>query len=175
MTTIHTQSQVGAMTFATPTDLEIVATRVIDAPRDLVWEVHTRPQHVRQWMLGPDGWTMPVCEIDLRPGGRWHFVWRLPAERADMPMSGTYREVAPPERLVSTESWGPDWPETLNTIALAEHGGRTTLTATILYPTKQARDAAMATGMKGGWAKSYERLDQYLQTLGHHTSHREPS
>ena len=78
------------------------------------------------WMLGPDGWTMPVCEIDLRPGGAWHFVWRG-SDGTEMEMRGVYREIAPPERLVTTESWGGDWPETLNTLVLTEEDGKTTI------------------------------------------------
>lgn len=85
---------------------------------------------------------MPVCEIDLRPGGAWHFLWRR-SDGAEMEMRGGYREVKPPERLVSTESWGGNWPETLNTLLLSEQNGKTTVTNTVLYPSKQARDAAL--------------------------------
>ena len=115
-------NKVGATTFTTPTDREIVTTRTFDAPRRLVWEAWTSPEHLPHWMTGPPGWTMPVCEIDLRPGGAWHFAWRN-ADGAEMAMRGVYREVVPPERLVSTESWGGDWPETLNTLVLVR-GGR---------------------------------------------------
>ena len=89
-------------------------------------------------MLGPPGWTMPVCEIDLRPGGKWHFVWRQ-VDGTEMAMHGVYKEIAPPERLVSTESWGGPWPETLNTLMLSEKDGQTTITITVLYPSKEAR------------------------------------
>jgi uncharacterized protein YndB with AHSA1/START domain len=150
-------------TFSTPSDREIVATRVFDAPRQLVWDVHTRPEHVSKWMLGPDGWTMPICEIDLRPGGAWHWVWRR-SDGTEMGMRGVYREVTPPERLVNTESWGGDWPDTINTLVLTEKSGKTTVTTTVLYPSKDARDAALKTGMKEGWSTSYDRLDAYLRT-----------
>jgi uncharacterized protein YndB with AHSA1/START domain len=116
-------------------------------------------------MLGPDGWTMPVCEIDLRPGGKWHFVWRK-ANGTEMGMHGEYREVTPPERLVSTEKWGDEWPETLNTLFLSEANGKTTMTNTILYRSKEARDAALKTGMKEGAAQSFDRLDTYVEKLG---------
>ena len=89
-------------------------THIVDAPRHLVFAAWTNPEHLPHWMLGPPGWTMPVCEIDLRPGGEWHFVWRR-SDGAEMEMSGVYKEITPPERLVSTESWGGNWPETLNT------------------------------------------------------------
>ena len=161
MATTH---RVGETTFTTPSDLEIVATRVFEAPRTLAWEAWTSPEHVPNWLLGPDGWTMPVCEIDLRPGGEWHFVWRK-HDGQQMEMRGVYREIVPPERLVSTESWGGDWPETLNTVVLTEEDGRTTITCTVLYPTTQARDAALGTGMKDGWAQSYDRLAEHLRTM----------
>src|SRR5688572_26648265 len=154
----------GATTLTTPSDLEVVLTRVVDAPRRLVWETWTNPEHVPQWMTGPDGWTMPVCEIDLRPGGGWHFVWRK-TDGTEMDMRGAYREVTPPERLVSTESWGENWAETVNTLILSEKGGKTTITQVILYPSKEARDAALKTGMKEGMDQSFDRLDEYLQTM----------
>jgi uncharacterized protein YndB with AHSA1/START domain len=154
----------NATTFTTPSDREIVITRVFDAPRRLVWEAWTRPEHVRHWLLGPEGWTMPVCEIDLRPGGTWHFVWRH-ANGSEMAMRGVYQEIVPPERLVSTDSWGGDWPETLNTLTLTEADGKTTITQRILYPSKEARDAALQTGMKEGMAAGFDRLDVYLRTL----------
>jgi uncharacterized protein YndB with AHSA1/START domain len=148
----------------TPTEREIVMTRVFDAPRRLVFEAWTNPEHLPHWMLGPEGWTMPVCEIDLRPGGAWHFVWRR-ADGTEMAMSGVYKEVTPPERLVSTESWGGNWAETLNTLTLSEANGRTTITNTILYPSKEARDAALKTGMKEGASQGFNRLDEYLRTM----------
>jgi len=154
----------NATTFTTPSDREIVATRVVDAPRRLVFEAWTNPKHVPHWMTGPEGWTMPVCEIDLRPGGAWHFVWRQP-DGTEMEMRGVYQEVTPPERLVNTESWGSDWPDTLNTLVLSEKEGKTTMTSTVLYPSKAARDAALGTGMKDGWAASNDRLDEYLRTM----------
>jgi uncharacterized protein YndB with AHSA1/START domain len=150
--------------FTTPSDRELVITRDVDAPRKRVFEAWTSPKHLPQWMLGPSGWTMPVCEIDLRAGGAWHFVWRR-SEGTQMEMRGVYREVKPPERLVSTESWGGDWPETLNTLVLSEEKGKTTIRLTILYPSKDARDRALGTGMKEGASQSYDRLAEHLQTM----------
>jgi uncharacterized protein YndB with AHSA1/START domain len=154
----------GVTTYTTPNDREVVITRVVEAPRRLVFDTWTKPEHVQQWMLGPPGWTMPVCEIDLRPGGTWHFVWRKD-NGSEMPMSGSYREVSPPDRLVTTERWGPEWPETVNTMELSESGGRTTITLTVTYPDKAARDAALETGMKDGMDHGYERLDELLARL----------
>ena len=107
---------------------------------------------------------MPVCEIDLRPGGRWHFAWRH-ENGSEMSMSGVYQEVVPPERLVSRDSWGGDWPETLNTLTFTEDGARTLVEQRILYPTKEARDAALKTGMKEGMSLGFTRLDEYLRTM----------
>jgi uncharacterized protein YndB with AHSA1/START domain/DNA-binding transcriptional ArsR family regulator len=164
MATTDTTAKVGTTTFTTPSDLEIVATRAFDAPRELVWEAYTSPEHVARWMLGPEGWTMPVCEIDLRPGGAWRFAWRK-ADGTEMEMRGVYQEIVPPERLVNTESWGGDWPETIDTLVLSEEGGKTTLTVTVLFPSKEARDRALGTGMKEGWSISYDRLEEHLQTM----------
>lgn len=154
----------GVTSYATPRDTEFVITRVVDAPRRLVFEAWTKPQHVRQWLLGPEGWSMPVCEIDARPGGSWRYVWRK-ADGSEMAMGGSYREVVQPQRIVSTEKWGPEWPETVNTVVFTESEGRTTITLTVTYPSKEARDAAMKTGMKDGIEVSYARLDKLLRTL----------
>jgi uncharacterized protein YndB with AHSA1/START domain len=159
-----TANETGTTTFTMPSEREIVMTREVDAPRELVFDAWTNPEHVRQWMLGPSGWTMPVCEIDLRPGGAWHFVWRR-ADATEMEMRGEYREVTPPERLVSTESWGGDWPETINTVTLSEEDGKTTITQTVLYPSQEARDAALETGMKDGVSQSFDRLAEHVRTM----------
>jgi len=152
-------------TFTTPSDREIVMTHVFDAPRRLVFEAWTNPKHLPHWMLGPSGWTMPVCEIDLRPGGAWHFVWRR-SDGTQMEMRGEYQEILPPERLVFTESWGGQWPETVNTLTFSEKDGKTTITSAVLYPTKEAREAALKTGMKEGVAQSFDRLAEFLRTRG---------
>jgi len=157
-------ARTGVTTYATPTDREIVITRVVDAPRRLVFDAWTNPKHVPKWLTGLEGWTMPVCEIDLRPGGSWRYVWRQ-ADGTEMAMGGSYREIVPPERLVSTDRWGPEWPETINTLVLTESGGQTTITLTVSYPSREARDAALQTGMKEGMDQGYARLDQLLTTL----------
>jgi uncharacterized protein YndB with AHSA1/START domain len=150
--------------FATPTDTTVTITRVLHAPRRLVYEAWTNPEHLPKWLLGPPGWTMPVCEIDLRVGGRWHYVWRN-AGGTEMDMTGVFREVKAPERLVCTERWGPEWPETVNTVTFTESAGRTTVVISILYPGKAARDAAMQTGMKDGMDMTCTRLEELLATL----------
>jgi uncharacterized protein YndB with AHSA1/START domain len=143
-------------------DEEIAISRAFDAPRQLVFEAHTNPEHVSQWLLGPEDWTMPVCEIDLRPGGSWHFVWQH-ADGRRLDMSGVYREIVSPERIINTERWGPEWPETINTMLFTERDGETTVTQIIRYPSKEARDAALATGMMSGVERSYDLLDALLR------------
>jgi uncharacterized protein YndB with AHSA1/START domain len=160
-----TANDVGATTFTTSSDREIEVTRVFDAPRELVFDAWTKPEHLRNWMLGPGGWTMTVCEIDLRPGGAQRFVWRG-RDGAEMEIRGEYREIDPPERLVTTESWGGDFADTINTLVLTEEDGRTTSTMTMLYPSREARDAVLETGMKAGMSASYDRLAKYLSTMG---------
>ena len=154
----------NSLEISTPSDREIGMTRWFDAPRKLVYQVCTDPKHLPHWMLGPEGWTMPVCESDLRPGGKWHFVWRK-ADGTEMSMTGSYREVVPPEKLVLTERWGGDWPETINTMIFTEENGRTKLYATILYPSMEARDRALNSGMKDGAVISYDRMAKYIATL----------
>jgi uncharacterized protein YndB with AHSA1/START domain len=149
-------------TLTMASDEEIAISRAFDAPRQLVFEAHTNPEHVSQWLLGPEGWTMPVCEIDLRPGGSWHFVWQH-ADGRRLDMSGIYREIVSPERIINTERWGPEWPETINTMLFTERDGETTVTQIIRYPSKEARDAALATGMMSGVERSYDLLDALLR------------
>ncbi|MEP6688100.1 MAG: SRPBCC family protein [Gemmatimonadales bacterium] len=154
----------GITKYATPSDREVVITRVVDAPRRLVFEALSNPKHVPQWLTGPEGWTMPVCEIDLRPGGAWRYVYRKD-DGSEMTLQGSYREVVPPERVVATESWGPEWPETVNTTVLTEAGGQTTITMTIRYPSQEARDAALRSGMKEGMDQSFAKLNRLLASL----------
>lgn len=159
-----TVPRTGVTTFDTPSDNEIVITRVVKAPRRLVYQAYTVPRHIQQWLLGPDGWTMPVCEFEARDGGRWRYVWRK-ADGVEMAMSGTVKEIVPEQKIVSTETWGPEWPETLNALVFTESGGYTTITLTVTYPSKEARDAALKSGMKEGAGKSYDRLDALLATM----------
>ena len=153
----------GTLKVTTPTDREIVMTRVFVAPRKLVFDTWTKPELLKRWLLGPPGWSMPVCEIDLKAGGAFRFVWRS-SDGREMGMRGVYREIAPPERLVHTELFDEDWTggETLVTTVLTEQAGRTIVTMTALYSSREARDAARATGMEQGVAASYDRLAELL-------------
>jgi uncharacterized protein YndB with AHSA1/START domain len=145
-------------------DREIVMTRVFDAPRKLVFDAFTRPELLKQWLLGPPGWSMPVCEIDLRIGGRYRYVWRRDTDGTEMGCGGVYREIVPPERLVHTEQFDNPWypGESLITTVLDEQRGQTTLTATMLYESRDARDGILKSGMESGVAASYDRLAELL-------------
>jgi uncharacterized protein YndB with AHSA1/START domain len=159
-----TAARTGVTTYTAPADNQIQMTRVVNAPRKLVFETYTTPKHLQKWLLGPPGWTMPICEFDARPGGAWRYVYRKD-DGNEMTLSGTVREFTPPERVVTTESWGPQWPETVNTVVFTEVAGQTTITLTMTYPSKEARDAALQTGMKEGMDQGFARLDEYLETL----------
>ncbi len=154
----------GKTRYTMPTERDFVATRAFRAPRRVVFDAWTTPEHMKEWLLGPDGWAMSVCEIDLHAGGPWRVVWR-DEDGAELAMGGVYREVVPPERVVSTEKWGPEWPETINTAEFTESGGLTTITLTMSYPTKKAREAAVATEMKEGMDEALDRLEAFLSTL----------
>jgi uncharacterized protein YndB with AHSA1/START domain len=147
----------------TPSHREIAMTRVFAAPRHLVFDALTRPELVRRWLLGPPGWSMPVCEIDLVVGGAYRYQWRH-TDGTEMGLRGVYREIAPPERLVATEVFDEAWYPGAGqaTTVLVESGGRTTLTATILYESQEARDAVLASPMEKGVALSYNRLEEFL-------------
>lgn len=156
----------GTFTVTTPSDREIRMTRLFDAPRALVFEAMTQPEHIRHWWgnLG-DGYSVPVCEVDLRPGGKWRFVNRTPNGQSAV-FYGEYREVAPPERVVFTEFFEP-FPDTESvvTAVLSEEDGRTRLTATVAYPSREVRDMVKATGMERGAAISYDRLEEVARGL----------
>ncbi|MBI1749952.1 MAG: SRPBCC family protein [Acidobacteria bacterium] len=158
------KSNKHTLAVTTPSEREIVMTRVFDAPRKLVFDAWTNPKHVPHWLLGPEGWTMPVCEIDLCAGGKWRFVWRNAAGK-EMMTCGEFQEVAPPERYVQTERWGGEGPPAINTLLLTEENGKTTVTLTSLYPTKEIRDQVLKSGMTGGVEVSFDRLDNYLRAM----------
>ena len=156
----------GRLIVTTPTDREIVMTRVFAAPRKLVFDAWTKPELVRRWLLGPPGWTMPVCEIDLRVGGAYRFEW-LGQDGTVMGMGGLYREIVIPERIVNTQLFDQDWTggETLGTLLLTEQGGKTTLTNKVMYSSREARDASLRTRMAEGVEAGYARLDELLPTI----------
>lgn len=151
----------GTLKVTTPTEREIEMTRVFDAPRNLVYDAFSKPELLKRW-FGPRGWSLVVCEIDFRVGGSWRFVLRGP-DGKDMGMRGVYREIAAPNRSVHTESFD-DFPgESVVTAVFVEDGGKTTLTATVLYPSQEIRDAVIRSGMEHGAAESYDKLAELLQ------------
>jgi uncharacterized protein YndB with AHSA1/START domain len=150
----------------TPSEREIVITRVVAAPRRLVFEAYTNPAHVPHWMLGPEGWTMPVCEIDLRPGGAWHFVWRR-SDGTEMGMGGVHLEIVSPERVVCTQLFDEDWTggEAVGTLVLTERGGKTTMSNTVRYATPEARAAVLKTPMEDGMQFGYDQLENLVASM----------
>src|SRR5437762_6946579 len=146
----------GTLKVTTPTDREIVLTRVFDAPRNLVFEAFSKPELLKRW-FGPRGWSLVVCDVDLRVGGGFRFVLRGP-DGKEMGMRGVYREIVPPERSVHMESFD-DFPgESQVTAVFVEEGGKTTMTATVLYPSQEIRDAVMKSGMEHGAAECHAKL-----------------
>ena len=148
-----------------PSDTELTATRVFNAPRQMVFDAHTIPEHVQKWLLGPDGWSMPVCEIDLKRGGKWRYGWRNDKTGEEFGMSGEFTEVDRPSRVGFTERFMDNMPETMNMNEFTEKNGKTTMKLTITYPSKEIREQVMATGMTGGMDTSYDRLEGYLASL----------
>jgi uncharacterized protein YndB with AHSA1/START domain len=156
----------GTLQVSTPTSREIVLTRVFDAPRHLVFEVFSKPELLKKW-FGPRGHSLVVCEVDLRVGGGFRFVVRSPDGR-DLGMRGRYLEVQAPERSVHMESFD-DYPgESQVTLVLTEAHGKTSMTATVLYPSEEIRDIVLRSGMEHGAAESYDKLAELLQ--GDHNS-----
>jgi uncharacterized protein YndB with AHSA1/START domain len=153
-----TMKNTGTLKVSLPTEREVVMTRVFDAPRRLVFEALTKPELLKRW-FGPRGWSLVVCEADLKVGGAWRWVLRGPDGR-DMGMRGVYQEITPPEWLVSTESFD-DYPgESLNTLILSN--GKTTFTITVRYASQEIRDAVIKSGMEHGAAECYDKLAEML-------------
>lgn len=156
----------GKLEITTPSDREMVMTRAFNAPRTLVFECYTKPELLKRWMTGPEGWSFVVCEVDLKVGGKFRFVWRN-VRGTDMGMGGVYREIAVPERLVNTELFDEDWTggETLTTLILTEQSGKTFLKSTTIYSSKEARDGALGTNMEQGMNASFDKLEILLENL----------
>ena len=154
-----------------PSEREVKVTRSFKAPKTLVYRAYTEPQLVRRWLLGPPGWSMPVCEMDVRVGGTYRWRWRSDTDGKEFGFFGTFREVAPGARLVHTEGYDPgtvgggDYPGegAIVTVAFTEEAGYTTVTSLIDFGSKEARDAAVATGMTDGMEQSYQLLDELLK------------
>jgi uncharacterized protein YndB with AHSA1/START domain len=150
----------GNLDITTPSDREIVMTRVFNAPRRMVYQAFTRPELIQRW-LGPRGWTLPTCEVDLRVGGKYRYVGEGP-DGTKLGWGGIFKEIVPEQRIAHVESFD-DYPgEAQITSEWTESGGKTTFTATMLYESKEVRDAVIASGMEHGAAESYDRLEEML-------------
>lgn len=160
---------------STPSDREVVVTRTFAAPRELVWDAHTKPELLKRWLLGPEGWSMPYCTVDLRVGGKYRYVWRNDTEGQEFGSHGEHLEIDPHAKIVTTERMdGLDGQPlnyekpvdvgdpSINTLTLAESGGRTTLVIAMVFPSKEIRDMAVGSGMTDGMAAGYDRLDAVL-------------
>ena len=162
----HAVPNAGLLRVSTPSEREIAMTRVFDAPRRLVFDAYTKPELVRRWLGVFGAWSMVVCEIDLKVGGTYRYVWRG-AGGKEMGMGGVFREIVRPERIVCTESFDEKWydGDALDTTVLVERDGKTTLTTTARYASRQVRDAVLKSPMESGVAKSYDNLAELLPTL----------
>ncbi len=150
----------------TPSEREIRITRLFDAPRHLVFEALHKPEHIKQWWGCLDvGYSVPVCEVDWRPGGKWRFVNRTPDGRL-VTFYGEYREITPPARVVYTEIYEP-YPDTESVVTteLTEENGKTRMTLTAIYPSVEVRDIVLKSGMERGAAISYDRLEEVASRL----------
>lgn len=154
-----------------PSDREVRVTRSFNAPRQLVWDAHTKPELVRKWMLGPPGWTMPVCEMDVREGGKYRWRWKSEEDGKEFGFFGTFTEVGAPSRLAHDEYYDPgdiggampsgDPCEV--SLELSESGGVTNLVCVMKFASKEARDGAVSTGMTDGMEIGYARLDDMFK------------
>lgn len=147
-------------TFNLPDETSIGYTRTFRAPVQRVWDAYTTPETVRTWMLGPTpGTTFEVCDMDIRSGGGFRWVWQYPEGRLEI--SGDVLEIEAPHRLVTTEQMSDvDLPASRHEITLTTDGYQTVLTGKISYASTEARDAAHASGMDAGMDASFDRLDQ---------------
>ena len=154
---------VGQLEITTPSDREIAMTRVFEAPRKLVFDAWTKPDLLKRWLGVFGGHQMVVCEVDLRVGGAYRWVWSTP-NQPDMGMGGVYREIVVPERIVATEKFDDPWyeGEAIVTTTFVEQAGQTTVTSTMRYDSKKIRDAVLESPMEGGVAQSYDKLAEIL-------------
>jgi uncharacterized protein YndB with AHSA1/START domain len=156
----------GTLAIAAKGDREITMTRRFAAPAAMVFEAWTNPALLRRWLLGPPGWTMPVCEVDFRVGGAYRYEWRN-EQGQTMGVGGVYREIEPPHRFVATERFDEAWypGESLITITFAEKDGETEMTTTMRYESTAARDGVLKSPMEGGVKQSYDRLAAIVEKV----------
>jgi uncharacterized protein YndB with AHSA1/START domain len=144
-----------------PSDNEVRVTREFNAPAQLVWDAHTKPELMKRWLLGPDGWSMTTCEVDLRVGGKYHYRWRNDTDGTEFGFTGENIEVTPITRIVTMQFMeGMPGPGARNTLTLSEKGGKTILTINMDFGSKEARDGAVASGMTDGMEIGYQRIER---------------
>ena len=163
----NTLKNAGTLQVTTPSECEIAMTRAFDAPRSLIFDAWTRPELLKRWLGVRGGWSMVVCEVDLKVGGAYRYVWRKGVDGPEMGMGGVFREVVRLERLVATEVFDNPWydGEAVDTTVLVEQGGVTTVTITVLYASREVRDAVLKSGMERGVAESYDMLAEHLASM----------
>lgn len=153
---------VGKLTIEPVGDLEIRSVRSFDAPRKLVWDCHTQPALLQRWMLGPEGWTMPVCELDFSVGGKFRYLWRN-ADGREFGQNGAFKEISAHDRIVHSEKFSSDpspGEGAIITTTFEEADRRTTVTMSMRFPSPEVRKMALESGMETGMEAGYERLDQ---------------
>ncbi len=155
----------GTLQVTTPSDREIAMTRVFDAPRRLVFDAWTKPELLKRWLGVREGWSMVVCEVDLKVGGRYRFVWRKGADGPEIGTGGVHREIVAPERIIRTEAFDGHPGEALDTTVFVEQGGKTTVTTTMRCESQEIRDAWLKSGMTRGVGESYDKLDEYFASI----------
>jgi len=153
----------GKLQVTTPSEREIAMTRVFDAPGNLVFDAWTKPELLKRWLGVFGSWSFAVCEVDLKVGGAYRYVWRG-KDGTEMGMGGVYREIVRPERLVCTEKFDEPWypGDAVDTTVFVEQRGKTTVTTTVLYASREARDGVLKSPMEGGVAQSYDKLAEVL-------------
>jgi uncharacterized protein YndB with AHSA1/START domain len=157
---------VGNLEVTTPSDLEVQMTRVFDAPRELVYRALTTPELMKRWLIGGADWPMGTCDMDVRVGGAYHWVWSGPNGQ-EMGMNGVFAEVMPPDRMVYSQKFDQAWTPGENqvTTTLVQRGSQTIVTITTSFPSKESRDGLLQHGMAEGAAQGYDRLEAVLKTL----------
>ncbi|XDD52151.1 SRPBCC family protein [Leptospira sp. WS92.C1] len=155
----------GNLTITAKGEREIIMSREFNAGRSLVYDAFTKPELLKRWLLGPDGWSLDVCEIDLKVGGKFRYVWHHKDGRS-MGMGGEYRELQTPEKIVNTELFDEAWysGESIITTVFSETNGKTLVVATMLYDSLEARDSVVHSPMEKGMNTSYGRLDRLLES-----------
>jgi uncharacterized protein YndB with AHSA1/START domain len=161
-----TQKQIGDLMVTLPSDREVMMTRVFNAPRELVFEAHSKCEHLDKWW-GPRGYSLAVCELDFRPGGAYRFVHKGPEGVDEHGFRGKFREIVPPERIVWTFEWeGMPGHVSVDTLTLEDLGaGKTKLTSVSVFDSMEDRDGMLQAGMETGAAETYDRLAEMLKTL----------